>query len=430
MCSTGCFSKYGSKRLDDLLYCSVEKNDCVQVPGKGDNSGWVADKREDLPTSPLNNYDISNLEGNWFKVMGLDSRYDCFDCQQNTFDLKPDKKSLQMDAWFRIPRPTNPGYLQNKISEVLRVADHDSNPLATMQSTGKMFGLTFWENWYVLGESTVGLKLPQDQFGVSSAYADVPDVLSKRGVMDELKLIFYTGHTLQGSYKGAFVYSTSPSLSPEASRAAARLIYSKGLNPNDFCIIRNTCFVKEDTPKPKRNRMSNPFSDTSSATSTGSGVAADGSSTLTTLTPAARKAKNRQLYRMEQAVTGKGGAGGLNSDGSPDNNGPFWFVGQGFFKTTKNIAEELSDWFEDPQILSEWLVQQQEHSIKTMPFAVSPFANLEPFDTYEDTKFDDTQALRGNPTVRGSKDGEKEVMSDREKALYRKEFSGGVAAAE
>ena len=31
MCSTGCFAKYGSKQLDDLLYCSVEKNDCVQV---------------------------------------------------------------------------------------------------------------------------------------------------------------------------------------------------------------------------------------------------------------------------------------------------------------------------------------------------------------------------------------------------------------
>ena len=69
--------------------------------------------------------------------------------------------------------------------------------------------------------------------------------------MDELKLIFYTGHTLQGSYKGAFVYSTSPTLSPEGARAAARLIYRSGLNPNDFCMVRNTCFVKEGPPKAK-----------------------------------------------------------------------------------------------------------------------------------------------------------------------------------
>ena len=415
MCSTGCFSKYGSKRLDDLLYCSVEKNDCVQVPGKGDNSGWVPDRREDLPTAPLSNYDIAGLEGNWFKVMGLDSRYDCFDCQQNTFGLRQDKKSLTMDAWFRIPRPTSPGYLQSKISEVLQVANHDSNPLATLQSSGKMFGLTFWENWYVLGESTVGLKLPQEQFGVSSAYADVPDVLSKRGVMDELKLIFYTGHTLQGSYKGAFVYSTSPSLTPEGTRAAARLIYRSGLNPNDFCVIRNTCFVKEDPPKLKK-AVSKGFFDASSAGEASYDKPA-------ALTAAQRNQRNRQLYRMEQTVT----KGNSNSETSKD--GPFWFFGQGFFKATKNIAEELSDWFEDPQILSEWLVQQQEHSIKTMPFAVSPFANLEPFDTYEDTRFDDDQALRGNPTVRGSKAGDKDVMSEGEKANYQEELGESVASS-
>ena len=28
MCSTGCFAKYGSDKLDNLLSCSVEKNDC------------------------------------------------------------------------------------------------------------------------------------------------------------------------------------------------------------------------------------------------------------------------------------------------------------------------------------------------------------------------------------------------------------------
>ena len=413
MCSTGCFSKYGSKTLDDLLYCSVEKNDCVQVPGKGDNSGWISDTRDTLPTTPLANYDISQLEGNWFKVMGLDSRYDCFDCQQNTFGFLKDKKSLSMDAWFRIPRPTNPGYLQSRISETLHIPDHETNPLVTLQSTGKMFGLTFWENWYVLGESQVGLKLPQEQFGVSSAYADVPDMISKRGVMDELKLIFYTGHTLQGSYKGAFLYSKSPSLSPEATRSAARLIYKSGLNPNDFCVIRNACFVKNETPQTKHNRgIFQASSDSSSDSTTGEWTASR------------RNAKNRQLYRMEQAVTKRGGSTGRTED----EKGPLWFLGSGFFKATSNIAEELSDWFEDPQILSEWLVQQQEHSIKTMPFAVSPFANLEPFDTYEDTKFDDSQALKGNPTVRGRREGDAKVMSDAERANFKKELTESQAS--
>jgi hypothetical protein len=48
MCSTGCFAKFGSPQLDGLLSCSVEKNDCVQVPGK-ENYGWKTDTLDDLP---------------------------------------------------------------------------------------------------------------------------------------------------------------------------------------------------------------------------------------------------------------------------------------------------------------------------------------------------------------------------------------------
>jgi hypothetical protein len=48
MCSTGCFAKFGSPQLDGLLSCSVEKNDCVQVPGK-ENYGWKPDTLSDLP---------------------------------------------------------------------------------------------------------------------------------------------------------------------------------------------------------------------------------------------------------------------------------------------------------------------------------------------------------------------------------------------
>ncbi len=114
MCSTGCFAKYGSPQLDNLLYCSVEKNDCVKVPGKGENFGWTPDTIETLPSKPLTNYDLKEMQGTWYKVMGLDTRYDCFDCQRNSFDLKG-PGTLNMEALFRIPRPTNPGYNQLKV---------------------------------------------------------------------------------------------------------------------------------------------------------------------------------------------------------------------------------------------------------------------------------------------------------------------------
>lgn len=205
MCSTGCFAKFGGEALDELLYCSVEKNDCVQVPGK-ENVGWNTDIPENLPSKPIIPYDIASLQGSWYKVMGLDSRYDCFDCQKNSFEVK-DKKTLSMEALFRIPRPNFPGYLQNRIKEDLHVTDIP-NSLATLQSEGKMFGLTFWENWYVLGDSTV---MDPNLFGETSKMANTNKLILPFGAQSafahstspsDLKLIYYTGHTLQGSYRG------------------------------------------------------------------------------------------------------------------------------------------------------------------------------------------------------------------------------------
>ena len=196
MCSTGCFAKYGSPQLDGLLQCSVEKNDCVHVPGK-ENVGWSVDTSSDLPSKPLVTFNPATMQGVWYKTMGLDSRYDCFDCQKNTFSVRGDG-ILAMDALFRIPRPTFPGYLQNSIQEELHLADPDGdNHLAHMQSQGTMFGLTFWENWYVMGDTKRDVKSAPQTGLISSAYASE----SYRRKAD-LKLVFYTGHTLQGSYKG------------------------------------------------------------------------------------------------------------------------------------------------------------------------------------------------------------------------------------
>lgn len=197
MCSTGCFAKFGSERLDNLLYCSVEKNDCVHVPGK-ENLGWSADTLSDLPQRPIGNFDIKSLKGTWYKIMGLDSRYDCFDCQRNSFEVKNDK-TLKMEALFRIPRPTSPGYLQSRIVEELHADINPSNSLPGMHSTGQMFGLSFWENWYILGESPAN-SFPES-LGISGA-------LASKESHEELKLVYYTGHTLQGSYKGSYCIST------------------------------------------------------------------------------------------------------------------------------------------------------------------------------------------------------------------------------
>ncbi|KAJ1430048.1 hypothetical protein B484DRAFT_347895 [Ochromonadaceae sp. CCMP2298] len=342
MCSTGCFAKYGSERLDSLLSCSVEKNDCVHVPGKGSAVGWTPDFVADLPAKPLRNFEMASLGGNWYKVMGLDSRYDCFDCQRNFFQKK-DADTLKMEALFRIPRPTPPGYLQSRISEELHrgkavvIPEAQAQELQTkgpaqtphMQSQGEMFGLTFWENWYVLGES----KPTDGPLGISHALA----AASWEDGPPELKLIYYTGHTLQGSYKGAFLYSRSREMTPQKMKAAQEVIEAAGLKATDFCVIRNQCFLSEGGV----------------GGLPGSGIAS-------------------------------ASASGSRSGGSGAEETPFWFLGQNFFQATKSVATELADWFEDPAILSEWLVGQQERMVFQQPLEVSPFASLSGSDGSKD----------------------------------------------
>ena len=52
----------GGDSLDNLLYCSVEKNDCVHVPGK-EQTGWNVDKLSDLPTKPSKTFNMVSLQG-------------------------------------------------------------------------------------------------------------------------------------------------------------------------------------------------------------------------------------------------------------------------------------------------------------------------------------------------------------------------------
>mmetsp|Transcript_8279 Transcript_8279/g.14621 ORF Transcript_8279/g.14621 Transcript_8279/m.14621 type:complete len:540 (+) Transcript_8279:186-1805(+) len=333
MCSTGCFSKFGNPDLDDMLYCAVEKEDCVHVPRDESRATWDA-ADPDAPPYLVRPFDAATLGGAWYKVLGLDSRYDCFDCQVNTFTARPDapgkvalpganllkekekapkplkpgygpsedgadKDQGVMDAEirFRMPRIRSPGYYENNLSEEM-VVDPPGAP-RTLHTVGRMFGLTFWENWYIIGENDPGN--PEEA---------------------PWKFVYYTGHTLQGNYKGAFVYAKEPaapaSILPGVQRAARRA----GLDPNGFCQIRNQCFEQE---------------------------------------------------AKEKAAAAVGGARGGARPVKKDKGG-VWFLGAPFFTSTKDIAVELADWFEDPTYLSEWLVDQQERMVLTQPLAVSPFA--------------------------------------------------------
>jgi|UniRef100_A0A7S4RVB4 hypothetical protein len=283
-CITGCMARYGDQNLDNLLKCTIEDNECIKVAildGGADKFG-----EEPRPPAPtVRNFDLASMQGSWYKVVGFNPNYDCYACQRNTFSapeggnaLGIGNDRLQVDVEFSMPHmlpdgtPPPPENKREsvKVNEVdglvfgsqsigfndyrthetmvfdnardsssrlsnLVLGKGTSNEQSysrTAHSEGEMFGLKFWENWYIIGENDPGQA--------------------------EFKFIYYNGKTRQNTYDGAFVYSRSRELTPDAMQKVYQIASDAGMNPDQFCKIRNGCF-RDEAPAKDIGTPSNPF---------------------------------------------------------------------------------------------------------------------------------------------------------------------------
>eukprot|EP00965_Chrysotila_dentata_P098015 3241244-Pleurochrysis_carterae.AAC.2 len=154
-CAVGCFARYDNQQLEDVLQCTVEDKGCIQIAIM--TPGPDSPTEAPLPPRPLVPATPASLQGRWYKVMGWNSKYDCFDCQRNSFskpaaavvstDIGP--KTMEVEVEFRMPREREgeaPSTFRQTLHEKLQF---DSTPGShrTAHTEGRMFGLTFWENW-------------------------------------------------------------------------------------------------------------------------------------------------------------------------------------------------------------------------------------------------------------------------------------------
>ncbi|KAJ1633841.1 hypothetical protein T492DRAFT_977415 [Pavlovales sp. CCMP2436] len=226
-CISGCFAKFGNTDMDGLIKCSIEDNSCIKVailPAGPDSI-------EEVPPPPLpvlKAFDPKSLDGKWYKVMGWNSMYDCYDCQVNKFSTMTrgaeaeqgqGLPALQVDVDFDMPRPAKllrSGHNHQHLREKLEFDEPGSK--RTAHTHGSMFGLSFWENWFLIGESQRG----EPQF----------------------KFVYYNGRTIQNKYDGAFVYARTPEVPAEALASIYRIAQDAGLDPSTFCKVKNSCGVQ------------------------------------------------------------------------------------------------------------------------------------------------------------------------------------------
>ncbi|CAN0158599.1 unnamed protein product, partial [Laminaria digitata] len=132
-CATRCFAQYGSGKLDSWLTCTLEDHSCVKIPRDMDFSVINKD-----PPHIVKGFDAKQLQGTWYKVMGVNKKYDCFDCQKNTFsvaqvgDASPAAEGegreggntgqvADIKVNFRLAKPDSDDFWENTITERLQV---------------------------------------------------------------------------------------------------------------------------------------------------------------------------------------------------------------------------------------------------------------------------------------------------------------------
>ena len=96
-CTLGCFARYGNKVLDDVLQCTIEDAGCIKIAIM--EPGGDSPLEAPLPPKPIIAATPASMQGRWYKVMGWNSNYDCFDCQRNSFS-KPAASVVSSDILF------------------------------------------------------------------------------------------------------------------------------------------------------------------------------------------------------------------------------------------------------------------------------------------------------------------------------------------
>ena len=208
LCATQCFARFGSEKLNSWLGCTLEDKECVSTGVAQDTTAFYND-----PPPAIKDFSPSDLEGKWYKVLGYNPKYDNFPCQINTFSPTADG-GLTADILFRVPKPQGGAWVNNFVETMAN--DRGPQKKASMTVEGKMFGLTFHEQWYVLGKG------------------------------DGYRVVAYKGDTQQGPYEGAFVYTQAKAALEGADGAALRrtvdaAVRGAGLDPAQMVAIDNTC---------------------------------------------------------------------------------------------------------------------------------------------------------------------------------------------
>ncbi|KAH3877232.1 uncharacterized protein LOC127865316 isoform X1 [Dreissena polymorpha] len=204
-CMYECMNTYEDEVFDAFMKCMVDDNHCMTLTPPDPAF------RCSPPVSALGDFNLSELTGRWYIVLGLNRDYDCFDCQITTYKPTPNSSNYTLTELYDVVMLN--GSTRHMVA-TQQVAQLDPLKPAVLDYTNHLMGITMYEKWQIVDVSQSGTYL----------------------------IVYYCGHmSADWWYEGNLVYYRQPTISPEDYSKISDAVRQKiGHDVGDYCRPRTT----------------------------------------------------------------------------------------------------------------------------------------------------------------------------------------------
>lgn len=143
-CTFACAESYPSSKVDNLLKCLFVDHECLSLPPPDPLNNATC---RDPTTQTVEEVDDEVLNGTWYVVQGFNPLYDCYACQELTFDVTDGK--IDYTALFSMIAANG-----TEIWPIAKMQGEDRSQPGKLIMTGEENGLPDEQTWYVMHLST------------------------------------------------------------------------------------------------------------------------------------------------------------------------------------------------------------------------------------------------------------------------------------
>ena len=142
-CMYECMNTYEDKIFDAMMKCLVDDHHCLTMQPPDPTFRCTP------PKQVIKNLTLSQIQGSWWIVRGLNRDYDCFDCQLSTY--KPTAVAMNYTLEEKYDVVMLNGSVRHRLV-VQQVEQKNPSNGGLLDYTNTMMGLTMYEKWQVLGQ--------------------------------------------------------------------------------------------------------------------------------------------------------------------------------------------------------------------------------------------------------------------------------------